>query len=383
VFFIAKNTPTVVNDGESINYRRLLLAKCKREFENKQQIPEPNDSMSLGDKLAIEEARNKLVERNVGVPTFIGSLYLCGLLNELIVHQCIITLLSTVDESDLNNFALLITTVGKSIDHPKAKELMDKYFIKIEALSASKAISPRIRFKLKDVIDLRKNEWIPKRPTAVPKTIEKVHRDAELEKLDKERKMNLLGRESRDRKLLLRTEDDDEEDEDEFLPPAISLLKKPTPSQTPQQTQPHPPLPTLTHISTDLQQTPQQTQPPSPLPTLPHISTLQLQTPQQTQRSPTLQRSQTFSQSYPQLPTQELLPLESPRNLTTSNSKNKQPQVRHSGRRKPQYQSPPSSPKYQYVVSSRDIPKTHQNSSPVYIKKSERQSPSTQYKEVR
>jgi len=285
-----------------------------------------------------------------------------------------------------------MTTVGKSIDHPKAKGLVDKYFVKVEALSANKAISSRIRFRLKDVIDLRKNEWIPKRPTVVPKTIEEVHRDAVLEKLDKERKMVLLSRESRDRKMQ-RSYDEDEEDEDEFLPPVV-IPKKPTLSQTSQQTQPLSSLPTLPHISILQQpQTQQQTQS-----TLPHISTLtqQPQSTQPQQRSPTLQRLQPHSQSHPQLPTQELLQGESPRNLSTSNSKNKQSQDkkqrdRHSyGRRKPQ--TPPSSPtpKYQYVVSSRDITKTpHLNSSPVYIKKSERhtnpnkESPSTQYKEVR
>jgi len=311
-----------------------------------------------------------------------------------------------------------MTTVGKSIDHPKAKGLVDKYFVKVESLSVNKAISPRIRFKLKDVIDLRKNEWIPKRPNVVPKTIEEVHRDAVLEKLDKERKMVILARESRDRMMMKqRSYDEDEEDEDEFLPPVVSIPKKRTSSQTSQHTQSLTSLPTLPHISILQPQTPQQTQPLSTFiqqpqttqqhqlsPTLQRLQpqsqsqppTLQRLQPQSQSQSPTLQRLQPQSQSHPQLPTQELLQCESPRNLTTSNAKNKQSQDkkqrdRHScGRRKPQ--SPPSSPtpKYQYVVSSRDITKTpHLNSSPVYIKKSERhtnpnkESPSTQYKEVR
>ncbi len=41
--------------------------------------------------------------------------------------------------------------------------------------------SSRIRFKLKDVIDLRKDNWKPRREQAGPKTIDQIHKEVERE----------------------------------------------------------------------------------------------------------------------------------------------------------------------------------------------------------
>jgi translation initiation factor 4G len=137
------------------SFKKLLLQKCQQEFESP---PQTIESTTLDE----EEIKNRLTDRNNGVPQFIGALFLHGLIGEKIIHYCLRTLLSG-DESDLLKFASLMMLIGKTIDQPKAKVLMDAYFVKIESLSKSKDISIRMRFKLADVVDLRKNNWLPKR----------------------------------------------------------------------------------------------------------------------------------------------------------------------------------------------------------------------------
>jgi len=137
--------------------KKLLLNKCQEEFETQPREPTPDDS-----GLDVEEIRSRLNDRNNGVPQFIGALFLHGLISEKIIHYCLRTLL-TLQEPDLLKFASLLTLIGKTLDHPKAKILMDAYFVKIETLRQNKAISMRVRFKMCDVVDLRRNHWQSKK----------------------------------------------------------------------------------------------------------------------------------------------------------------------------------------------------------------------------
>jgi translation initiation factor 4G len=75
-----------------------------------------------------------------------------------------------------------MSTIGEMIDHPKAKEHMDAYFDIMAALSTNQRYSSRVRFMLKDAIDLRKNKWQQRRKVEGPKKIEEVHRDAAQER---------------------------------------------------------------------------------------------------------------------------------------------------------------------------------------------------------
>lgn len=62
---------------------------------------------------------------------------------------------------------------------------MRGYFNTMEELASKKnshIISSRVRFMLQDVIDLRKNKWIPRRNENRPKTIQQIAYEAESEK---------------------------------------------------------------------------------------------------------------------------------------------------------------------------------------------------------
>lgn len=47
--------------------------------------------------------------------------------------------------------------------HYQSKTLMDQYFERIDQCSQSAKYPPRIRFMLRDLIELRRNGWVPRK----------------------------------------------------------------------------------------------------------------------------------------------------------------------------------------------------------------------------
>uniref|UniRef100_A0A3Q3X251 Uncharacterized protein n=1 Tax=Mola mola TaxID=94237 RepID=A0A3Q3X251_MOLML len=58
---------------------------------------------------------------------------------------------------------------------------MDQYFNQMDKIIKERKTSSRIRFMLQDVLDLRRNHWVPRRGDQGPKTIDQIHKEAEME----------------------------------------------------------------------------------------------------------------------------------------------------------------------------------------------------------
>ena len=52
---------------------------------------------------------------------FIGELYKLRILTENIMHNCIMKLLKAKDDDSLECLCILMSTIGKDLDHEKAK----------------------------------------------------------------------------------------------------------------------------------------------------------------------------------------------------------------------------------------------------------------------
>ncbi|XP_071741492.1 eukaryotic translation initiation factor 4G-like isoform X2 [Rutidosis leptorrhynchoides] len=175
---------------EKVTFKRLLLNKCQEEFERGvREEEEANRTEEEGEvKQTDEEREEKRVKarrRMLGNIRLIGELYKKKMLTERIMHECIKKLLGqgqgqhqNPDEEDIEALCKLMSTIGEMIDHPRAKEHMDYYFDMMLKLSNNMDLSSRLRFMLKDAIDLRKNKWQQRRKVEGPKKIEEVHRDA-------------------------------------------------------------------------------------------------------------------------------------------------------------------------------------------------------------
>ncbi|XP_049389218.1 eukaryotic translation initiation factor 4G [Solanum stenotomum] len=187
---LAAELPDLSVDSEKITFKRLLLNKCQEEFERgEREELEANVTNEEGEvKLSAEEREEKRVKarrRMLGNIKLIGELYKKRMLTERIMHDCIKKLLGDYqnpDEENVEALCKLMSTIGEMIDHAKAKEHMDAYFDRLEKLSNNMKLSSRVRFMLKDSIDLRKNKWQQRRKVEGPKKIEEVHRDAAQER---------------------------------------------------------------------------------------------------------------------------------------------------------------------------------------------------------
>ena len=120
------------------------------------------------------------------------------------MHECITHLLkSTSEERSLEGFAKLMTTIGKDLDTEDTKvgvhgcgcmhmykslpftcifllqQRIETYFSIVNNIIKKGKISPRVRFALQDVVDLRENKWVPRqRQDSQVKTIDQIHREA-------------------------------------------------------------------------------------------------------------------------------------------------------------------------------------------------------------
>uniref|UniRef100_A0A8C2E619 Eukaryotic translation initiation factor 4 gamma, 1a n=1 Tax=Cyprinus carpio TaxID=7962 RepID=A0A8C2E619_CYPCA len=185
--------PTTDKPGVTVNFRKLLLNRCQKEFEKdkdddvifeqKQKeldaATEEEERQRLNEELV--DAKDKARRRSLGNIKFIGELFKLKMLTEPIMHDCIVKLLKNHDEESLECLCRLLSTIGKDLDFEKAKPRMDQYFHQMEKIIKERKTSSRIRFMLQDVLDLRKNNWVPRRGDQGPKTIDQIHKEAELE----------------------------------------------------------------------------------------------------------------------------------------------------------------------------------------------------------
>uniref|UniRef100_A0A4W5Q0M9 Eukaryotic translation initiation factor 4 gamma 1 n=1 Tax=Hucho hucho TaxID=62062 RepID=A0A4W5Q0M9_9TELE len=184
--------PTTDKPGVTVNFRKLLLNRCQKEFEKdkdddvifeKKQKELDAAAMEEKDRLKVEleEAKDMARRRSLGNIKFIGELFKLKMLTEAIMHDCIVKLLKNHDEESLECLCRLLSTIGKDLDFEKAKPRMDQYFVQMDKIIKEKKTSSRIRFMLQDVLDLRRNTWVPRRGEQGPKTIDQIHKEAELE----------------------------------------------------------------------------------------------------------------------------------------------------------------------------------------------------------
>lgn len=97
-----------------------------------------------------------------------------GILAEKVLHECIQQLLldskkKIIKEAaeDLECLSQIMTTCGRLLDSDMARGLMDQYFCRMKVLADNSELPRRIRFMLRDVIELRANNWVPRKAATV------------------------------------------------------------------------------------------------------------------------------------------------------------------------------------------------------------------------
>lgn len=191
------------DDSKSeVKFRNLIINKCQKEFEkdNMEEIkpvrmkeievcPDPDKKAELKAKWDFDEA--KLRQRSVGNIRFIGELYKLRMLTSPIMMRIIGTLLTKRDEESLECLCKLLTTIGKILEtqcsqQPKPMEELDKHFRTMGKIVGDRCTNSRVRFLVMDVIDLRRNNWIPRREDNKPKTKAQVHEEVKREEIEQQ-----------------------------------------------------------------------------------------------------------------------------------------------------------------------------------------------------
>ena len=102
----------------------------------------------------------------LGHIVFIGELYKKGL-SERIMHECVIR--SGADMArqtkSLECLTQLLTRVGKALDYGQDEQKLkqvNKYYKEIKDGDPSSNLSTRLRFLMKDLLELRANRWVPR-----------------------------------------------------------------------------------------------------------------------------------------------------------------------------------------------------------------------------
>ncbi|KFM66122.1 Eukaryotic translation initiation factor 4 gamma 3, partial [Stegodyphus mimosarum] len=158
----------------------------------------PNMDKSADESAEIKEKKKELhVEYDeeekemrygqLGNIRFIGELFKLNMLIEPLMHECIMKLLRQQDEGSLEYLCQLFKTIGRELDEgksykaPRDTNLMDDYFAEMQRIVDNHLTSSRVRFLLQDVIDLKKDNWIPRKAESNSKIIDEIHKEAESE----------------------------------------------------------------------------------------------------------------------------------------------------------------------------------------------------------
>lgn len=194
---LAEKAPNFDPPGKLCTFKRLLLTKCKDEFENRAQIAHENErrfenaAAAANSNIAppdIEEAKYMAKRKMLGNIKFIGELGKLQIVQESVLHKCCEQLLVgrrkqplSDQVEDLECLCHLMKTCGKLLDTPKAKVRMDQYFERLQQVTDNEQMPTRIRFLVRDLLEIRMNKWMTRRVGKTPegpRTIQQVREDA-------------------------------------------------------------------------------------------------------------------------------------------------------------------------------------------------------------
>ncbi|XP_058452244.1 eukaryotic translation initiation factor 4 gamma 3-like [Malaya genurostris] len=187
-------------DNQQADFKRKLITQCQKEFEKHHTDKEQNANeieetkkKSTEEKtedvediqFELEEKEIKIRRRALGTIRFIGELFKHKLLTHKIMYSCINILLSEdmLDEESLECLCKLLTTIGGRMEQECDPQGLQYCFDRLQDIVDKKSLQvcSRIRFMILDVMDLRKNNWQPRRAAAAPKTMEQIQKEVESE----------------------------------------------------------------------------------------------------------------------------------------------------------------------------------------------------------
>jgi hypothetical protein len=168
-----------VSNDSNMNFKRILLNACQGSFETRLESLQTLSGKS-------EEASQLDKMQMIGTIKFVGAILLRKMLASKVMFHIFEELLSQAYLPEaLECFVAFLTVVGPGFDHPR-NDALSEIFTQAEAFSNDREVKPRIRWLLKDVLDLRASGWQdskPKKlegPSSLEDVAQKFHAEAQM-----------------------------------------------------------------------------------------------------------------------------------------------------------------------------------------------------------
>jgi len=182
---------TVLGDVNRKVFRKLLLTRCQKEFEENQAAKIAAAVEGLTDEEEIAYKTGLVKRAYLGHIRFIGELYKGDMIKLEIMLWCLKNLLEDYDEERVECFTKLITTIGYPLEQQSSilaqtgkggpQKQLHSCWKKVLSMIYGGQVSNRIKFMLLDLVEMRDKGWVTRRKEETAKTLDQVHREVEME----------------------------------------------------------------------------------------------------------------------------------------------------------------------------------------------------------